>query len=139
MRDGWVADYADGGSFLGTLLDGRNLRPTGNVNRSYFDDPETNRRIDAANALTGEARRKAWADLDVHLMRNEPSVGAHLAPDRPRLRLEELRLCRLQPALRHRRRRRLQERPMIRRLSLSLVMLAVGVGAARRGRSRAAR
>ena len=44
-------------------------RPTDNLNLSYFDDPDTNARIEAANRLTGEARRKAWADLDVELMR----------------------------------------------------------------------
>ena len=70
---GWVADYADGGSFLGTLLNGKDLGPTGNLNFSYFDDPETNARIEAANRLTGAAaRRKAWADLDVDLMRDNP-------------------------------------------------------------------
>ena len=69
---GWVADYADGGNFLATLLDGKGIRPTGNLNQSYFDDPDTNARIEAANRLTGEARRKAWADLDVHLMRTNP-------------------------------------------------------------------
>ena len=40
------------------------------MNFSYFDDPETNARIDAAAKLTGDARRKAWADLDVDLMRS---------------------------------------------------------------------
>ena len=70
---GWIADYADGGSFLGTLLNGKDLGPTGNLNFSYFDDPETNARIEAANRLTGAAaRRKAWADLDVDLMRDNP-------------------------------------------------------------------
>ena len=70
---GWVADYADGSSFLGTLLNGKDLGPTGNLNFSYFDDPETNARIEAANRLTGAAaRRKAWADLDVDLMRDNP-------------------------------------------------------------------
>ena len=40
--------------------------------RQLFDDPATNARIEAANRLTGEARRKAWADLDVDLMRDNP-------------------------------------------------------------------
>ena len=30
------------------------------------------RRIDTANGLTGQARRNAWAALDVDLMRNDP-------------------------------------------------------------------
>ena len=72
VRQGWVADYADGGNFLATLLNGKDLGPTGNLNQSYFDDPDTNARIEAANRLTGEARRKAWADLDVDLMRTNP-------------------------------------------------------------------
>ena len=42
------------------------------LNFSYFDDPETNARIEAAAKLTGDARRKAWADLDVDLMRSNP-------------------------------------------------------------------
>ena len=50
----------------------KNIGPTGNLNQSYFDDPETNARIEAASRLTGEARREAWADLDVDLMRNNP-------------------------------------------------------------------
>ena len=69
---GWAADYADGESFFSPLLDGRSIQPTGNPNVAYFDDPRTNARIDAANKLTGEARRKAWQDLDSELMRNNP-------------------------------------------------------------------
>ena len=34
--------------------------------------PTVNERIEAANRLSGEARRKAWADLDVDLMRDNP-------------------------------------------------------------------
>ena len=71
-RDGWAADYLDGGSFLETLLDGKRIRPTGSLNVAYFDDPPTNARIDAAKRLTGDARRRAWQDLDVELMRTNP-------------------------------------------------------------------
>ena len=70
--NGWGADHADGGSFFSPLLDGRSIQATGNLNVAYFDDPRTNARIDAANKLTGEARRKAWEDLDGDLMRNNP-------------------------------------------------------------------
>ena len=76
--NGWAADYADGGGFLERILNGRDLGPmgsTGNINASYFDDPETNARIEVASRLTGEARRKAWADLDVYLMRSNPPVA----------------------------------------------------------------
>jgi ABC-type transport system substrate-binding protein len=69
---GWSADFPDGATFLATLLNGENLGATGNANYSYLDDPVVNARIDAANRLTGDARRQAWADLDVDLMRNDP-------------------------------------------------------------------
>jgi ABC-type transport system substrate-binding protein len=68
----WAPDYADGASYFVPLLDGRNLRPTGNGNTTYFDDPQTNASIDKANALTGETRRGAWAEVDVELMRTNP-------------------------------------------------------------------
>jgi ABC-type oligopeptide transport system substrate-binding subunit len=74
-RDGWAADYADGGSFLETLLDGGRILPTGGLNVAYFDDPLTNARIDAAKRLTGDARRRAWEDLDVELMRTNPPMA----------------------------------------------------------------
>jgi len=73
--NGWAADYGDAGSFLEPILNGKDLGPTGNLNVSYFDDPQTNARIEAASRLTGEARRKAWADLDVDLMRDNPPVA----------------------------------------------------------------
>ena len=38
-------------------------------------------RIDAANRLTGAARRKAWADLDVDLMRNNPPWAPFVHPN----------------------------------------------------------
>ena len=68
----WSVDYADPASYFGTLLNGENIRQTGNQNVSYFDDPRVNARIRAANRATGAARRKAWADLDADLMRNNP-------------------------------------------------------------------
>ena len=39
VLQGWVADYADGGNFLATLLNGKHIGATGNLNQSYFDDP----------------------------------------------------------------------------------------------------
>jgi ABC-type oligopeptide transport system substrate-binding subunit len=63
LQLGWGADFADGAGFMVALLAG------GGVN---LNDPALERRIDAANRHTGEARRRAWADLDVDLMRNNP-------------------------------------------------------------------
>ena len=63
---GWNADYADPAAFFVPIV----TRGSGmGVN---LDDPRVNARIEAANRLTGEARRRAWADLDVDLMRDNP-------------------------------------------------------------------
>ena len=64
---GWLADYADPASFFVPLL----YRGSG-AQGVNLDDPRVNERIEAANRLSGEARRKAWADLDVDLMRDNP-------------------------------------------------------------------
>ena len=37
--------------------------------------------MDAANRLTGEARRRAWADLDVDLMRDDPPWAPFVHPN----------------------------------------------------------
>jgi peptide/nickel transport system substrate-binding protein len=37
-------------------------------------------RVDAANLRTGAARRKAWANLEGDLMRNDPPVAAYMNP-----------------------------------------------------------
>ena len=63
LQLGWGADYADAAGFIVSLL------ALGGVN---IDDPGLQRRIDAVNRLTGDARRRAWADLDIDLMRNNP-------------------------------------------------------------------
>ena len=67
VLSGWIPDYADAASFFVPLLVPR--RRDSGVN---LDDPRVGRRIEAANRLTGEARRRAWADLDVDLMRDNP-------------------------------------------------------------------
>jgi oligopeptide transport system substrate-binding protein len=63
---GWAADYPDGAAFFVPLL-GRGSQVGVNL-----DDALVEGRIDAASRLTGTARRNAWADLDVDLMRDNP-------------------------------------------------------------------
>jgi ABC-type oligopeptide transport system substrate-binding subunit len=70
---GWAADYADPASFFIPLL----ARGSG-AGGVYLDDPRVNRRTEAANRLSGDARRKAWADLDVDLMRDNPSWAPYV-------------------------------------------------------------
>jgi peptide/nickel transport system substrate-binding protein/oligopeptide transport system substrate-binding protein len=68
----WSVDYADPITFFGPLLDGNNLTATRNLNLAYFDRPKYNREIERIDRLTGLARRKAWADLDGEMMRDDP-------------------------------------------------------------------
>jgi ABC-type oligopeptide transport system substrate-binding subunit len=70
-RAALIADYPDGiGLFR--YLDGRTLRSKDNVNVAYFNRARYNRRIAAIDRLRGLARRRAWADLDVEVMRKDP-------------------------------------------------------------------
>ena len=68
----WTADYADASTFFGPLLDGTRLTDTGNNNIAYFDRPKYNRAIERIDRMAGDARRKAWAALDVGMTRNDP-------------------------------------------------------------------
>jgi ABC-type transport system substrate-binding protein len=72
VQIGWLADYADPAAFFLPLLSGASIKETGNSNYAYFDRPRYNREIARISRLTGETRRKAWADLDVEMMRNDP-------------------------------------------------------------------
>ena len=79
----WTTDYADPAGYFEPLLNGANIGPTDNLNAAYFDDPRVNARIAAAGRLRGGARRKAWADLDVDLMRNNPPWAPYFHTTRP--------------------------------------------------------
>jgi peptide/nickel transport system substrate-binding protein len=68
----YTLDYPDPANVLIRLLAGKNARkPAGNSNYAYFDDPRYNRRMTAANALTGPARFRAFAKLDADIMRTQ--------------------------------------------------------------------
>ena len=70
MFAGWYQDYADGYDFFHILLDGRTIHASSNNNLAYFNQPAVNAKIDAANKLTGQARSKAWGELDIYTMTN---------------------------------------------------------------------
>jgi ABC-type oligopeptide transport system substrate-binding subunit len=63
----WTADYADPAGFLAALL-----APDGVGNVARFDDPGIRRRVEAAERVTGKARKNAWAALELELMRDNP-------------------------------------------------------------------
>ena len=65
-------DYPDPANVIIRLLAGGNARkPADNSNYAYFDLPAYNRRMAAADRLTGSARARAFSQLEADLMRNQ--------------------------------------------------------------------
>jgi ABC-type oligopeptide transport system substrate-binding subunit len=75
--EGWHMDYFDPYDFL-FLLDGTTIRPANNSNYSYFNNPQYNRKIAAAASLTGQARYRAFGNLDVDLARNAAPLASYI-------------------------------------------------------------
>ena len=65
--EGWFADYADPYDFINILLDGSSIQKTGNVNFSYFTDPEWQQKMQAAAKLSGDERFSTYGQLDVDI------------------------------------------------------------------------
>ena len=74
--EGWIADYADPYDFINVLLDGGNLHASNNNNVAYFNDPSYNKQMNSAALLSGAARYKAYGNLDVSMMKNNPPWAA---------------------------------------------------------------
>jgi len=68
---GWIADYPDPYDFINILLDGRTIGPKNNINSSYFNMPAYNKKMDAAARLRGDARYRAYGNLDIDITRNQ--------------------------------------------------------------------
>jgi peptide/nickel transport system substrate-binding protein len=64
---GWNADYPDPYDFVDVLLNGNNIHESNNNNLSYFNNASINKEIVAANKLTGDARYKAYGNLDIEI------------------------------------------------------------------------
>jgi peptide/nickel transport system substrate-binding protein len=77
--EGWHAQYLDAFDFL-SLLDGTRLRPANNVNFAYFNDPDFNGRIAAANTTASDAREGAFASLDADVMRDAAPWAPYAVP-----------------------------------------------------------
>ena len=80
-NDGWFADYADPFDFINVLLSGDTLQDSNNNNLSYFNDPVYNKKMLAASRLSGDARSKAYADLDVEMMKNAAPMAPRSNPN----------------------------------------------------------
>jgi peptide/nickel transport system substrate-binding protein len=75
VLNGWGADYVDPYDFINVLLEGSRIQATNNVNLSYFNDPTFNKRMTQAAALSGDARLKAYANLDRDLTKAGAVLG----------------------------------------------------------------
>jgi peptide/nickel transport system substrate-binding protein len=73
---GWLSLTPDPGLFLNPLFDGGLIGKPGNNDLSYFNSPKWNAALRAASRLTGEARYRAYAELDAELAREEAPAFA---------------------------------------------------------------
>jgi ABC-type oligopeptide transport system substrate-binding subunit len=78
--EGWHMNYYDPIDFL-FLFDGSRLKPLNNLNFSYFNDPEYNQRITAANLLSGDDRADAFGAVDIDIARNAAPWAAYGIPN----------------------------------------------------------
>jgi len=74
--EGWIADYADPYDFINVLLSGENLHASNNNNVAYFNNATYNKQMRSASLLSGAARYKAYGNLDVAMMKNNPPWAA---------------------------------------------------------------
>ena len=72
---GWIADYFDPFDFINVLMDGTTIADANNTNYAYFNNPKYNSAMKAAAKLSGQARYKAYGNLDVNISKNARSVG----------------------------------------------------------------
>jgi peptide/nickel transport system substrate-binding protein len=77
-HSGWGADYADPSNFINVLLDGGRIQAANNVNESYFNDPAFNKRMLDANVLSGDARLKAYGELDRDITKNGAPLATYI-------------------------------------------------------------
>ena len=62
---GWAKDFFDAESFLDPLFNGANIERFLNANYAQVDDPEINRALDLANALSDPVERaRLYAQVD---------------------------------------------------------------------------
>ncbi len=74
--EGWIADYADPYDFINVLLSGDSIHASNNNNVAYFNDPTYNKQMRSAALLSGNSRYKAYGNLDVSMMSQNPPWAA---------------------------------------------------------------
>jgi peptide/nickel transport system substrate-binding protein len=72
---GWFKDFNDPQSMLEPTFKGSNISPDGgNNNLAQLNDPKIDKAMDSAALLAGEARSKAWANIDKMITAQAPAV-----------------------------------------------------------------
>ena len=72
---GWFKDFTDPQSMLEVTFKGKNIAPDGgNNNLAQLNDPKIDAAMDKASTLQGDARIKAWADIDKQITGDAPAV-----------------------------------------------------------------
>jgi peptide/nickel transport system substrate-binding protein len=78
--EGWHMDYFDPYDFI-FLVDGTTIRPTNNVNFSYFNSAAFNKKIARAKTLVGVPRYRAFSALDADLAKNAAPLATYGTPN----------------------------------------------------------
>jgi len=68
---GWCQDYPDPYDFINVLLYGGGIQAENNNNLAYFNNPSYNAKMERAAKLLGDARLKAYGDLDIDITKNQ--------------------------------------------------------------------
>jgi peptide/nickel transport system substrate-binding protein len=71
---GWFKDFTDPESMLEPTFDGKAIKPAGNVNWSQLNDKAINDAMAQAALKTGDARYKAWADINKMIVAQAPGI-----------------------------------------------------------------
>lgn len=72
---GWFKDFTDPQSMLEVTFKGANIAKNGgNNNLAQLNDPKVDAAMDKASTLQGDARVKAWADIDKQITGDAPAV-----------------------------------------------------------------
>jgi ABC-type oligopeptide transport system substrate-binding subunit len=78
--EGWHMDYFDPYDFI-FLVDGTTIRPSNNVNFSYFNSAAFNKKIARAKTLVGVPRYRAFSALDIDLVKNGAPLATYGTPN----------------------------------------------------------
>jgi peptide/nickel transport system substrate-binding protein len=71
MLSAWSADYPTGSGFFSTLIDGRQIHPSGNNNYAELDDPLINEQLDQVTTVTDGTRAAGiWQQVNAEVMDN---------------------------------------------------------------------